>query len=249
MRGVAVGDFDGDGSLDLVTTGDHVNVLRGNGDGTFAPPLSSFLNTDYGMVAVGDFDRDGKLDAIVKTQTSVVLFYGTGDGSFQAPTLYPLPPTVFHLAVGDFDGNGVPDLAVANNGNISVLINVGNGSGSPRGPAGGHRDLSTGVPPSPANRLLLTASTDEALATSPNVPENPIWATVLPWAWAPALDIFGVDRFFASVTEPGHGADEVQAVKENQPRWYDDIERLDEATGADDDAGIETREEMGKGGA
>ena len=40
---LAAGDFDGDGATDLVVAnpqGTTVSVLRGNGDGTFGPPLS-----------------------------------------------------------------------------------------------------------------------------------------------------------------------------------------------------------------
>src|SRR5713101_6231927 len=49
---VAVGDFNGDGKLDLVTNG---SVLLGNGDGTFQAPLAFPAGT-YSSVAVGDFN-------------------------------------------------------------------------------------------------------------------------------------------------------------------------------------------------
>src|ERR1043165_9486146 len=65
---LAVGDFNGDGKLDLAVTNSQSNVvsiLLGNGDGTFqAPPAPLTLpNVNKpSSVAVGDFDGDGKLD-------------------------------------------------------------------------------------------------------------------------------------------------------------------------------------------
>lgn len=67
--GLAVGDLNGDGKLDLVTPVSEyigVYVLLGNGDGTFQPPTGSFLTGGGGAnVALGDFNRDGKLDLAV----------------------------------------------------------------------------------------------------------------------------------------------------------------------------------------
>ena len=60
---VVVGDFRGDGKLDLVVSnsGDNnLSVLLGNGDGTFQPAVN--YSVGPGSVAVGDFNRDGKLD-------------------------------------------------------------------------------------------------------------------------------------------------------------------------------------------
>jgi hypothetical protein len=66
-RSVAVGDFNGDGKLDLVAAsgGATVSILLGTGTGSFG------AKTDFGTgslplsVAVGDFNGDGKLDLAV----------------------------------------------------------------------------------------------------------------------------------------------------------------------------------------
>src|SRR5215472_8391600 len=56
---MGVGDFNGDGFLDLVTPG---SVLLGDGHGGFQPPRSFANLTSPSSVAVGDFNGDGRLD-------------------------------------------------------------------------------------------------------------------------------------------------------------------------------------------
>src|SRR5207302_8630941 len=63
---VAVGDFNGDGHLDLaVASGGGVSVLLGNGDGSFQTARNFPAGTGPQSVAVGDFDGDGHLDLAV----------------------------------------------------------------------------------------------------------------------------------------------------------------------------------------
>ena len=62
--GIAVGDFNGDGNLDLAVSAYSavVSILLGNGDGTFQPQVQYSCIETCTDVAVGDFNRDGKLD-------------------------------------------------------------------------------------------------------------------------------------------------------------------------------------------
>ena len=135
---VAMGDFNGDGHLDLAVANggsNDVSVLLGNGDGTFTPAR----NFDAGLgggplwVAVGDFNLDRKLDLVVANSSSdsVGVLLGNGDGTFQPAVTFPAGGTAPQsVAVGDFNGDGNPDLAVANyySNNVTVLLGDGRGN-------------------------------------------------------------------------------------------------------------------------
>ena len=134
---VAVGDFTGNGILDLVTanqSSNSISILLGNGDGTFQQPLTYPAGVLPTAVAVGDFTGNGILDIVVVNQghdpsnASVSIFLGNGDGTFQNTVNYVgLNALAFAVVVGDFNGDGNLDLGVADNG---VTIFLGNGDGT-----------------------------------------------------------------------------------------------------------------------
>ena len=87
---VAVGDFDRNGALDLVTaniTSGTLSLLLGNGDGTFRPRVDLAVGANPRAVAVGDFNGDGLPDVATAKQLSntVSVLLGQGNGTFGRP--------------------------------------------------------------------------------------------------------------------------------------------------------------------
>src|SRR6266496_1574501 len=138
-RSVAVGDFNGDGTLDLAVANRSgtVSILLGTGTGSFGAKTDFDTGSGASSVAVGDFNGDGNLDLAVANffGNTVSILLGTGTGSFGAKTDFDTGRGPASVAVGDFNGDGNLDLAVANLGSIfvndpgpetvSILLNTG----------------------------------------------------------------------------------------------------------------------------
>ena len=71
-QSVAVGDFNGDGALDLAVANgfNDVSVLLGNGDGSFQAARNFGAGSNPISVALGDFNGDGALDLAVTNRDS-----------------------------------------------------------------------------------------------------------------------------------------------------------------------------------
>ena len=144
--GLAAGDFNGDGSLDLAFAGPGVSILLGNGDGTFPPNrVDSPAGSGAFSVTTGDFNADGKLDLATANQTgnTASILLGNGDGTFQSHVDYATGSGPSSVAVGDFNGEGKLDLAIANKTANTVSILLGNGDGTFQS----HLDYATGSGP------------------------------------------------------------------------------------------------------
>lgn len=110
---VLVGDFNGDGFLDLIETSTGY-ILFGQPNRTFRSifsPGGVVPASSGSSYAVADFDLDGKDDVAVANSNTIFILISQGDGTFVAKSVLTPIGIVQSLTTGDFNGDGIPDLA------------------------------------------------------------------------------------------------------------------------------------------
>ena len=126
-------DFNGDGKLDIATNGQtsaEVQVLIGNGDGTFRGRVTYFIPAATGGIGAADFNNDGAVDLVGDNY----LLYGNGDGTFRAAVTLLGAYGGGALNIADLNGDGVADVISASNTSVPPGVNkvdifLGNSSG------------------------------------------------------------------------------------------------------------------------
>ncbi|HJZ60691.1 MAG TPA: VCBS repeat-containing protein [Miltoncostaeaceae bacterium] len=140
-RGIALGDVNRDGHLDVVVAdygpdqdpGRFLTLLLGNGDGTLRPPVALPVDQGPFAVALADLDGNGTVDIAAAGFWSDVVdvLAGNGDGTFQPGVRWVTGHAPASVAIADLNRDGRPDLVTANRatgaalGSVSVLMNAG----------------------------------------------------------------------------------------------------------------------------
>ncbi len=137
-RTAAVGDFNKDGNLDVVTannTGNTLSILQNVGAGAFL--TAGRVNVPAGSfpaaLAVDHFNADSILDIVIANEATNTVSVANGDclGGFGAVnSANNTGITPLAIAVTDLNGDGDADLVTANYGDdtLSILQNSGTGN-------------------------------------------------------------------------------------------------------------------------
>ena len=145
-QGIAVGDFNEDGRIDVVVANyeydvtDNISIFYNNGDGTFGGRVN--INTQdpnyaqYGYraspytVNVGDVNNDGHLDIVVSNfgpYKSLAILKNNGSGSFSKTNIEAT--LSYHMQTKDLKGDG--NLEILKEGTGATAYSLSNdGSGN-----------------------------------------------------------------------------------------------------------------------
>jgi FG-GAP-like repeat len=145
VHGVAVGDFNGDGKLGVVTDSwgnDQILLLPGDGAGNLIPPGRPFHTgkRPYQRLRSADFNHDGRTDVVTTDMdiNAVSILLGDGKGGFQESRGSPFSAGAvpWSVVIDDLDKDGNLDLAVLpydrdvpNPKDIGITVLLGDGKG------------------------------------------------------------------------------------------------------------------------
>ncbi|MEM9565958.1 MAG: CRTAC1 family protein [Actinomycetota bacterium] len=123
--GVAIGDLDDDGDLDLVLANlsGETSILWNDGGLSFRPePL---VVGRFRQPAIVDVDGDGDLDVVLSTGVGPPIWFERGDdGTFTRDQLDGVDAATYSLAWGDLGGDGDLDLVTGSyNAELAIVRN------------------------------------------------------------------------------------------------------------------------------
>ena len=194
----AVGDFDRNGTLDVVTgstVADTITFLPGLGGGNFGPLTTTAIGGGAYYMTPGHFNGDSILDLAATGQTvgkRTLILQGEGNGTTTV-SVFRGGADSRNPVLCDFDHNGAVDIAVANAGTSNVAVLLGSGNlvfteasnvGTDNGPAGaisgdisldGFCDVVTANEGSDSVSILMGGGSATVSALRPSPWEPPRW--------------------------------------------------------------------------
>jgi hypothetical protein len=134
---IAFADMNDDGNLDIVligTGGIEGCVYLGEGNGSFAAPITFPIENSPGNLTIADVNGDGIPDVVTANLSgSATVLIGHGDGTLGAPSSYAAGTQPLWVGVGGYFSSDIADLAVLNNigahtpyATFSLIRNKGN---------------------------------------------------------------------------------------------------------------------------
>jgi predicted nucleotidyltransferase len=132
---VAWGDYDNDGDLDILLTGNTgesriSKIYRNNSDNTFTEQTSIALaEVDNSSVDWGDYDNDGDLDILLTGSSNkgriAKIYRNDGNNSFTEQTGIALTGVQFSsVAWGDYDNDGNLDIILTGNSDTGPITKI-----------------------------------------------------------------------------------------------------------------------------
>lgn len=153
---MAVADFDGNGSDDIVAIGQHsIDLHRNGGSGSFTK--EHILTTDTSpnplecmSINAADMDNDGDMDLVVGETIGGVIYFNDGSGIF-TPEVFTQQFITFLVHAFDANDDGFTDALVQHTtGDVLLYLNNGDGTMA----------FSTTLFNAPAIRSIQAADTD-----------------------------------------------------------------------------------------
>jgi len=134
-RSFAVGDFTGDGRLDIVrawpprrTGAPSIQISIGQGQRRFESTRSKASGSSA-RVAAGDVDGDGDLDLVAAHSGNVWVLANDGNGNLTQATALQGVSSVSGLAVGDLTRDGKADVIVTDRSEDAMIVFAASESG------------------------------------------------------------------------------------------------------------------------
>jgi hypothetical protein len=136
LSGFAVGDFNGDGKLDLAYyeidssgNGQQLATLLNSGHRSFT--AGSFIDYVNGQSPIaGDFNNDGYSDFAIADGSNIDVYLNNGNGTYSGPQSYAAGSSPTFLLQADINKDGNRDILAADSEGKQIVVLLGNGNGT-----------------------------------------------------------------------------------------------------------------------